>query len=118
MGLAAHGEPRHVDLMTKLLHPTSSGFEVDLTYFSYFMDGRFRFNERLVEALGPPRRPEAPIEDRHRHVADCDRRRRHRGRRSCRPDDGGGAEADLAVGSAVAEGEGARVHRGGAGVLR
>ena len=69
MGLASYGEPRHLDLMHRLLRPTADGFEVDLSFFSYFTDGRYRFNERLVDALGPPRAPEAPIEERHYHVA-------------------------------------------------
>lgn len=71
MGLAAYGqgEPPQLDLMRRLLRPTADGFEVDLSYFSYFMDGRFRYSERLVEALGPARPPGAPIEPRHEQIA-------------------------------------------------
>ncbi len=69
MGLAAYGEPRYLDLFTKLLRPTADGFEVDLAYFSYMMDGKRRYSDKLVTALGAPREPEEAMEDRHRDVA-------------------------------------------------
>ncbi len=58
MGLAAFGDPRYLELFSQLLRPTADGFEVDLAYFSYMMDSRRRYSQKLVEALGAPRDPE------------------------------------------------------------
>jgi carbamoyltransferase len=69
MGLAAYGQPRYQDLMSRLLHPTTDGFGVDLDYFRYMMDGRSRFSQRLVDELGPPRDAGAPLEPRHMDIA-------------------------------------------------
>ncbi len=69
MGLASYGDPKYVGLFRELLKPSADGFEVDLSYFSYFMDGAARFNDKLVKALGEPRLPNAPIEKRHEDVA-------------------------------------------------
>ena len=69
MGLSSYGTPRQLDLFRKLLGPTPDGFQVDLSYFDYYRDGRHRFGQRLVDELGPPRAPEAAIEPRHEDIA-------------------------------------------------
>jgi carbamoyltransferase len=69
MGLASYGTPRYEDLFDRLLQLTPDGFEVDLNYFSYFMDRRMRVDQRLIDLLGPARAAEAPIESRHQDIA-------------------------------------------------
>jgi carbamoyltransferase len=69
MGLASYGRPRYREVFEKMLRPTSDGFEVELSYFSYMMDTRARYTERLVAALGPARDPAEPIVERHEDIA-------------------------------------------------
>ncbi len=70
MGLASYGDPsRYAELFERLVRTTADGFEVDLSYFAYFMDGRARFSQRLVAELGEPRRPEAALERRDEDIA-------------------------------------------------
>ena len=71
MGLAPYGEPRYVDVILKELidlKPDGS-IRLDLSYFN-FCQGLTMTSERFHRLLGgPPRGPEAPIEQRHMDVA-------------------------------------------------
>lgn len=69
MGLASYGEPRYADECRKMLRLTPGGFELDLSYFQFFLDRPIRYTARMVSALGEPRAPESPIEKRHEDVA-------------------------------------------------
>jgi carbamoyltransferase len=82
MGLAAYGDRSCRREVEKLLSLQSDGtFALDLKYFrhhkediSYEWHGGepvcgLLFSQALVDALGPPRSPDAPIEDRHRNLA-------------------------------------------------
>jgi carbamoyltransferase len=69
MGLASYGEPVYAELMQTLLRTTNRGFEVDLTFFDYYHDRAHRYADRLVEALGEPRKAGAPLEKRHQDIA-------------------------------------------------
>jgi carbamoyltransferase len=71
MGLAPYGRPRFVDrIREKLIDSKPDGsFRLNLDYFDY-ATGRTMTNRRF-DALfgGPPRLPEAPIEERHLDLA-------------------------------------------------
>lgn len=82
MGLAAYGNPSCRDGVQKLVSSRhDGGFALDLTYFRHHIDDvayEWRggapevgplFSQALVEALGPARTPDAPIEERHRDLA-------------------------------------------------
>jgi carbamoyltransferase len=82
MGLAAYGNPSCRPEVEKLLSlHDDGGFALNLKYFRHHTDDIAYewpggepvcgplFSQALVEALGPPRRPDAPIEDRHRNLA-------------------------------------------------
>ena len=82
MGLAPYGQPRRLDEMRKIVRLAPGGsFELDLAYFRhhrertpYQWDGGAPvfadlFSEALEDLLGPRRRPDEPIEDRHRDIA-------------------------------------------------
>ena len=82
MGLAAYGNPSRRHEVEKLLTLHDDGtFSLDLKYFRHHRDDvayewpggepvcGTLFSEALVDALGPPRSPDAPIEDRHRNLA-------------------------------------------------
>src|SRR5689334_14647718 len=82
MGLAAYGNASCRSEVEKLVSLRSDGsFALDLQYFRHHTEDIAYewpggepvcgplFSPRLVEALGPARNPDAPIEDRHRNLA-------------------------------------------------
>lgn len=82
MGLAPYGRPRFADAMHTLLPLRSGGrFEVHPRYFRHcssgvqmdWPDGSPRistlFTPAAADLLGPPRRPDEPLSDRHRDLA-------------------------------------------------
>ncbi|HUP20065.1 MAG TPA: carbamoyltransferase C-terminal domain-containing protein, partial [Gemmatimonadota bacterium] len=81
MGLAPYGRPRHLDAMRRIVRSTARGFELDLGYFRHHReDLGYRweggapsvgahFTPALEALLGPARRPDEPLEERHKDVA-------------------------------------------------
>ena len=82
MGLAAYGNPSCRNEVEKLIKLHRNGsFALDLSFFRHHNEDiayewhggepvcGLLFTQALVEALGPPRSPDAPIEDRHRNLA-------------------------------------------------
>jgi carbamoyltransferase len=82
MGLAAYGNPSCRHEVEKLLSLRRDGsFALDLKYFRHHKEDIAYewhggepvcgplFSQALVDALGPPRSPDAPIEERHRNLA-------------------------------------------------
>jgi carbamoyltransferase len=70
MGLASYGRPsEYLELIRPLLQLTDDGFEIDLRYFSYFVERRRRYSDRLVALLGPERTPESPLTQRDYDIA-------------------------------------------------
>jgi carbamoyltransferase len=82
MGLAPYGAPSRMDSMRKIVKLTTDGaFVLDLAYFRHHQEriaykwtsGSPEFGDlfspMLEELLGPRRRPEDPLEDRHRDIA-------------------------------------------------
>jgi carbamoyltransferase len=70
MGLAAHGEPRYAKPLREIVRITpDGGLEVDLSYFAYHQERPRRYARKLLDLLGADRRPDDPIEDRHKDVA-------------------------------------------------
>jgi carbamoyltransferase len=82
MGLAPYGKPAYLDEMRRIMHLMPDGtFELDLNYFTHHSEempyqwenaapqAGDLFSSALEELLGPRRRPEDPLEDRHRDIA-------------------------------------------------
>jgi carbamoyltransferase len=82
MGLAPYGRPAYLAEMRRIVHLMPDGtFELDLGYFQHHTDempyqwenatpqAGDLFSPALEELLGPRRRPEDLIEDRHRDIA-------------------------------------------------
>ncbi|MGE0039645.1 MAG: carbamoyltransferase [Vicinamibacterales bacterium] len=82
MGLAPYGTPRHVEPLRRLLRLRPGGrFELALEYFSHWTgevamhwEGGAPhvppvYSGRMAELIGPPRRPEDPVEPRHEDIA-------------------------------------------------
>ena len=60
MGLAGYGRPIYLQNMLELFSLRANGtFRVDQKYFAFDCPGDLPFNLRLIEWLGPARRPEA-----------------------------------------------------------
>ncbi|MHC4320046.1 MAG: carbamoyltransferase family protein, partial [Planctomycetota bacterium] len=71
MGLAPYGEPKYVDvILDKLVDLKEDGsFRMDLSYFNY-CQGLTMTSPRFHRLFGgPPRKPDAPIDQRHMDVA-------------------------------------------------
>src|SRR5205823_14824998 len=82
MGLAPYGNPVHVDKMRRIVRLKPGGtFELDLTYFRHHLEevpyqwqdcapqAGDVFSPALEDLLGPRRKPDSPIEERHRDIA-------------------------------------------------
>ncbi len=70
MGLASYGrETPLVDEARSLWRLTDTGFELDLSYFSYFLERRERYSPKLVARFGPARRADEPLTERHEDIA-------------------------------------------------
>jgi carbamoyltransferase len=82
MGLAPYGKPEFMDAMCKVVRLKADGtYELDLTYFRHHKEqvsyqwagGSPKFDDLFTPALeallGPRRRPNDPLDDRHRDIA-------------------------------------------------
>jgi carbamoyltransferase len=81
MGLAPYGEPTYLDEMRRVVRLDSPLFELDLAYFIHHIEGIDMtwdqatptigrlFSPKLEELLGPARKPDEPLEQRHHDVA-------------------------------------------------
>jgi len=70
MGLAPYGDCTYYDRVRQLIDIRSDGsFHLDLRYFDY-LTGLTMTNARFDDLFGgPPRRPDAPLEQRHKDIA-------------------------------------------------
>ena len=82
MGLAPYGKPSHADAVSQLVRlEAGGGFRLDLDYFRHW-SGEIAmswesgepvvpdvYTDRLIELLGPARRPDEPVESRHEDLA-------------------------------------------------
>jgi len=82
MGLAPYGEPAYLDRLRTLVHVRpQDGFALNLSYFVHHTDGVSMtwdrgapsigdvFSRRLEADFGPRRRPDEPLDTRHRDMA-------------------------------------------------
>ena len=72
MALASYSKSIKYDgKFNKLFKLTSKGFELDLSYFDFFLFDKKPsfFNKKLIEILGQPRNKEAKLEKRHFEIA-------------------------------------------------
>ena len=69
MGLASYGEPVFTDVIREMIVFTDTGFELDLSYFEFMLNRPRRFSQKFVDALGPERKRDGPIEARHQNIA-------------------------------------------------
>ncbi|MEY2480196.1 MAG: carbamoyltransferase [Verrucomicrobiota bacterium] len=82
MGLAPYGEPTYVDQLRELLQVHADGtFGLNLKYFRHHTDNvsyswkdcapevGTLYREALVDLLGPARKPDEPLEQKHKDIA-------------------------------------------------
>jgi len=71
MGLAGYGNPdKYNNQFNKIININKKGdYELDLSYFSYYLHGPRRYSDKLVKTFGPERKRDASIEQRHRDIA-------------------------------------------------
>jgi len=69
MGLASYGKPTYYDAIRQLVTLTDDGFELDLSFFSFYLQRRRRYTDKLVALLGPERVPESELDQHHMDVA-------------------------------------------------
>lgn len=71
MGLAAYGEPRHAEMLRRqVLTPAADGgFRLNTGLLDFHLARAGVFVPELVRLLGPPRRPDEEVTQRHRDVA-------------------------------------------------
>src|SRR5579859_5387496 len=83
MGLGAYGEPEFLEEFREIVHSNGNGFSLALKYFTHHRTGPEMswaeadktpvlgklFSEELPKYLGPERKPEEAIEQRHKNLA-------------------------------------------------
>jgi carbamoyltransferase len=70
MGLAAYGKPSYQDFFsTRVLSANKDGFRVNVRVLDHHLAKRYQFSDEAVRALGPPRQPDEPINERHQDIA-------------------------------------------------
>jgi carbamoyltransferase len=71
MGLAAYGNPEFYEFLAgNVLVPDGrDGFRVDIRVLDHHLAKRYQFSDEVVRALGPPRRPDEEISERHQNIA-------------------------------------------------
>lgn len=71
MGLAAYGEPEFYDFFSKRVLTTNGNydFHVNIRALDHHLAKRYQFSDEIIGALGPARRPDEPINERHQNIA-------------------------------------------------
>jgi len=70
IGLDSYGaDSKYTKLIGDLIKLTEDGFELDLSYFSFFLERTRRYQPKLVELLGPERKSDEPLTQRHFDIA-------------------------------------------------
>lgn len=81
MGLAPYGQPEYMDAVRKLVKPTKTGFELDLSYFVHHSEGVNMtwdagsptigdvFSPKLEQLLGARRGKDEPLGQKHMNIA-------------------------------------------------
>ncbi len=71
MGLAAYGRPEYYDFFANRVLSVvgPDRFSVNIRVLDHHLAKSYQFSEDAVRSLGPPRRPEEPITERHQNIA-------------------------------------------------
>ncbi len=71
MGLAAYGEPEYRDFFSQqvLSITKNQNFHSNIRVLDHHLAKHYQFSDRIVQALGPARKPEEEITKRHQNIA-------------------------------------------------
>jgi carbamoyltransferase len=71
MGLAAYGEPEFYDFFSRRVLSTNGNydFHLNIRVLDHHLAKHYQFSEEIVKSLGPPRRPDEEISERHQNIA-------------------------------------------------
>src|SRR3954454_8625082 len=71
MGLAAYGKPEYYDFFAERVLTVTGpeSFEVNVRALDHHLAKRYQFPDETVAALGPARRPDEQIDERHQNIA-------------------------------------------------
>jgi carbamoyltransferase len=71
MGLAAYGEPEYYDFFSKRVLSLNGNhdFHVSIRVLDHHLAKRYQFSDELIKELGPPRRANEPLTERHQNIA-------------------------------------------------
>ena len=69
MGLASYGGATYDEAIRSLVHLDDEGFELDLSFFNFYMHRSRRYSDKLIALLGPERRSDEPLTQRHMDIA-------------------------------------------------
>ena len=71
MGLAAYGKPEYYDFLASRVLTLDGplSFRVNARVLDHHMAKHYQFSDEAIEALGPPRKPEEEISERHQNIA-------------------------------------------------
>jgi carbamoyltransferase len=71
MGLAAYGEPEFYDFFSRRVLSTNGNydFHLNIRVLDHHLAKRYQFSEEIVKSLGPPRRPDEELTERHQNIA-------------------------------------------------
>jgi carbamoyltransferase len=71
MGLAAYGQPEYYDFFRKRVLSLNGNhdFHFNIRVLDHHLAKRYQFGEEISKALGPPRRPDEEVGERHQNIA-------------------------------------------------
>ncbi|HET9530876.1 MAG TPA: carbamoyltransferase [Blastocatellia bacterium] len=71
MGLAAYGKPEYYDFFSRRVLTVNGDhdFHLNIRALDHHLAKRYIFSDEAIEALGPPRRPDEEITERHQNIA-------------------------------------------------
>ncbi|MBD3278632.1 MAG: hypothetical protein GF388_10050, partial [Candidatus Aegiribacteria sp.] len=70
MGLSSYGQPKYLDLFREVMNSTRGKIEVNTDLLDIHMGvHNAHFSERVQREIGPPRKPDEPLESRHEDIA-------------------------------------------------
>lgn len=71
MGLAAYGKPEYYDFFSRRVLSVNGNhdFHVNIRVLDHHLAKHYQFGEEIIEELGPARRPDEPLTERHHNIA-------------------------------------------------
>lgn len=69
MALAGYGEPSFYEKMRRIVKVENGNVQLDLSYFSFYIESKRRYTEKFIKEFGPERKRDEEINQRHCDIA-------------------------------------------------